>query len=233
MVIDSLGLTNQHLEQQQAYYGRPMRERHRGVAYPGVFVLDEDGVVTKRVFEQSHRTRPSPGYLFRQVSHAPPRAARHATAQEEVVHLTAWLPSATFRPLEIHEVHVEIEVAEGWHLYTEPIPPGYTPLSVRLEADAELEAWPVSLPEGRPLTIPGLGEQFFVVDGSLRLSVPFKLGGAAYQLDGRERPEPGSAGPVTLDVEVGYQACSDRECLPPTATRLQLEIDEEASARRS
>ena len=231
-VIRELGLVNEHIAAQQAFYGRDVDERHVDLPYPGSFVLDEGGVVVQRLFEQSYRPRPSAGYLFRQVSGVPAEAARSATSERGPVAITAWLDSAYFRPLEIRELYVELRIADGWHVYTEPIPDGFTPLAVEVRADAELASGPAAIPEGHPFTVEGLPEQFAVLDGACLITVPLQLPGAKLRLDGRPRAQPGAPGPVTLDVEVTYQACSATECLPPERQQLHLEIDEAESVPR-
>lgn len=231
-VIRRLGLVNEHIEAQQAFYGRGVDERHVGLPYPGTFVLDEDGVVARRLFEQSYRPRPAAGYLMREASGVPPAPARSASSAQGPVEVTAWLDSSYFRPLELRELHVELRVAEPWHLYTAPVPEGFTALGVGVRADEAIATQPAQLPTGRPFTVQGLPEQFHVVDGSVQLAVPFQLPGAGLQLDGRPREHPGEPAPVELEAEVVYQACSDTECLPPTAQRLRLEVDEAANVPR-
>lgn len=89
---------------------------------------------------------------------------------------------------------------------------------------------PPRLPAGRPFRVEGLDEEFSVLDGTVRVTVPFRLPGSRYLPDGRNRPDPGPSRPVTLELLVGYQACSDVECLPPARQRLTLTLDEEGLA---
>ena len=70
--IRALGLLNQHVAEQHAFYGVAVRDEHHGVPYPGTFVLDEHGVVTARYFEQSYRMRPTAA-LFREFALRPMR----------------------------------------------------------------------------------------------------------------------------------------------------------------
>lgn len=231
VVIRRLGLVNEHVKQQQAFYGRGVDERHVGIPYPGTFVLDEDGVVTHRIFEQSYRPRPSAGYLFRHASGVPDGAVQVVTADEHAVSVAAWPDTERFHPLEIHDLNVEIAVADGWHIYTEPVPDGYTSLEARLTATSDIATWPLELPEGRPFRVEGLAETFSVLDGSIRFSMPFLISGARFELDGRPRAEPGTSGTVQLELGISFQACSDRECLPPTTVVLRFELEEWAQAR--
>jgi hypothetical protein len=232
VVIERLGLLNPHIGAQQAFYGRPADRRHEGLPYPGTIVLDEDGTVVARHFEQSYRPRIGAGTVLRRATGAPPpRAARSTTSRHDAVTVTAFLDSEDFRPLEVHELHVELRVDEGWHLYTDPVPDGYTPLRVDVRADSEIEVWPAELPTGRPFRVQGLPEEFSVVDGTVLASVPFKLPGAGFELDGRAREEPAPPRPVTLQVDVRYQACSGIECLPPTTVRLRLRMEESENVK--
>src|SRR5688572_22683615 len=58
-IMRQLGLLNEHLAEQSAYYGIQLREHHAGTPYPGTFVLDERGVIVEKRFEQSYRVRPT------------------------------------------------------------------------------------------------------------------------------------------------------------------------------
>ena len=61
--IRALGLLNQHVAEQHAFYGVAVRDEHHGVPYPGRFLLDTDGVIVAKQFEQSYRVRPSAALL--------------------------------------------------------------------------------------------------------------------------------------------------------------------------
>jgi len=56
-LIRDLGLLNEHVYEHHAAYGIPKRDHHWGVPYPGVFLLDAEGRVTQKRFQQSYRER--------------------------------------------------------------------------------------------------------------------------------------------------------------------------------
>ena len=56
-IIRALGLCNEHVFEHHAAYGVPRRDQHWGVPYPGVFLLDEQGYVRQKRFQQSYRER--------------------------------------------------------------------------------------------------------------------------------------------------------------------------------
>jgi hypothetical protein len=163
-VIRALGLYNEHLAEQAAHYGLQAREHQFGVPYPGVFVLDEDGTVVDKRFEQSYRVRPSGAALVDDL--APP--ARDASAM-----LRVWSSDGTYRPYQRLNLHVELNLPEGLHVYGRPIPAGYTPLEVEIEPQSGLVVGEPRLPTPRPFEIEGLDERFVVHEGRVHAVVPF------------------------------------------------------------
>ena len=108
-VIRALGLLNEHLAEQHAVYGITTREEQHGVAYPGTFVLDTEGVIVAKHFEQSYRVRPTAA-LFREFAlgalhDAPPDAVQVAGPGVE---LRAWTDAPTYRPYQQVRLHVRL-----------------------------------------------------------------------------------------------------------------------------
>jgi peroxiredoxin len=56
-VIRALGLINARVQEDHAAYGIKQNPRHVDLPYPGVFVLDRDGVIAQKRFHQSYRER--------------------------------------------------------------------------------------------------------------------------------------------------------------------------------
>ncbi|MBI3979130.1 MAG: redoxin domain-containing protein [Chloroflexi bacterium] len=207
--IRALGLLNTHLDQQHAHYGGQTRDYHHGVPYPGTFVLDEDGIVVEKHFEQSYRVRPTAAALVEtSFGGESTRSAARAQAETEDLRITVWSGSATYRPYQKLRLDLDIEIAPGLHVYGQPVPDGYTPLTVAIDPLEALEAGPVELPAPRPFQVEGLDEQFLVYEGTVRGSIPVVL----FQ----------NLGDVTLTLRVRYQACSESLCYPPTEVTLPL-----------
>ena len=191
-VIRALGLYNEHLAEQAAHYGLQARDHQYGVPYPGVFVLDEEGVVAEKRFEQSYRVRPSGAALAEELAPAPAGSSLLAVRSSD----------ATYRPYQQLALHVELNLPAGLHVYGRPIPEGYTPLEVEVEPLPGLVVGEPRLPTPRPFEVEGLDERFVVHEGRVRVVVPFYA----------EKTE----GPLRLAVRVRYQACTDTLCHPPT-----------------
>lgn len=218
-VITSLGVLNVTMEQERAAYGRKMEDRHRGVPYPGSFLIDEAGILTGKRFEQSHRIRPTGRTLLSELgeSGAPPEVS--ADASSEGVNLVAWLDTAVVHANQLQNLNVTIELEPDVHLYTQPVPEGFTELTVSLDGPDRLQVEPISLPAGSEFHVEGLPETFFVLEGRIELKVPFFL------LSNRD-----TAGDETVDapltLNVSYQACTASACFMPERIEIPLPLQE-------
>jgi hypothetical protein len=210
-IIRSLGLYNEHLVEQARFYGREARPDQFGVPYPGVFHLDERGIIVGKYFEQSYRVRPAPPLLLQTISSAKQsqRPAVERAAIEGVV-LSAWVDSETYRPYEKHEVYVALQLADGIHVYGSPVPDGYVALGAGIAAFEGLDAGRVQLPEPLPFHVAGLTERFFAYEGNVRGVIPFNIVPYLEQ--------------ATLSLSVSYQACTEAACYPPQQATLDLTI---------
>ena len=209
--IRALGLYNEHLLEQQQFYGREARPEQYGVPYPGIFRLDEQGIVVAKHFEQSYRVRPAPAGLLEDVrASTVSRFAVSQRVEHEGITLTAGLDSATYRPYEKHVLGVTIELAPGLHLYAAPVPEGSTPLEVEVEPFEGLELGAIDLPPAHPFQVAGVDEEFQVLEGTITGTVPFTI--VPYQES------------VTLSVQVRYQACSETVCYPPSRAEFALSL---------
>ena len=219
-VITSIGVLNRTIEQERAAYGRPMEERHWGLPYPGTFFLDEDGIVIDKRFEQSHRIRPTGTTLLKQLlgeDEVPPAVSDEAASPG--VRVAAWLDTDVLHANQLQNVHVRFFLDGDVHLYVDPVPDGFTALSVTLAGDERLRAQPFEIGDGRPFTVEGLGERFFVVEGIIDVLIPFVL------LSNRDTAGDADRD-VALAVEISYQACTSTTCDMPERLTLHLPLVE-------
>jgi peroxiredoxin len=208
--IRRLGLLNQHVAQQQVFYGRTVEDRHQGIPYPGTFVLDEQGVVVNRQFDQSYRVRPAPDVLLEELVPMEEIASVvSAESEREGVHLRAWLATDHYRPYERLHMHVKLSLAPGLHVYAAPAPEGLTALSVELAPIASMDVEPLIAPEPHLLSMDGMPDMP-LYEGSTSVTLPFHI-------DANE-------GDQTLRATVRYQACTDAMCYPPEAVTLELAL---------
>jgi peroxiredoxin len=208
--IERLGLLNRHVAEQQAYYDMPVQERHEGIPYPGAFLLDPEGRVVEKVFEQSYRVRPSGSLLLQDLTGLDAEPVVSARAKAWSVQVAAWLDTATYRPYQRLRVHAAVRVEPGLHVYGVPVPEGYVPLRIELAPFEGLIAEPATLPAPQPFRMEGLDERFVVYEGTVRAAIPFRI-------------EP-MLDEAILRVLVRYQSCSASVCNPPAQHELPLRL---------
>ena len=209
-VIRALGLFNDQVYEHHSAYGIAKQDRVWGVPYPGVFVLDAHGDVVQKRFQQSYRERETGAGLLQQgFGIASTEHGAEARDQAEGVQVCAYLDSDTYRFFQRLWLTVEFTIAPGLHVYGQPVPAGYMPLSIDLAPAAGLVVGTAQWPAPQPLHIAGLDEQFYVYEGKVTVSVPVTL----TQEDDQ-----------TLQVTIRYQACSMTDCFAPRTFALQVPV---------
>lgn len=138
-----------------------------------------------------------------------------AQAPEEVVRWSASLEGpGSIKPGRGATIELAAEILEGWHVYALVEPPGGpTPLKVSLADNslARLSASPSgSEPEEKHDPSFDLDTRFY--EHTLALSVPITV---------KRHSAPGAR---LIPVEVRFQSCSDRVCLPPKTVRLSVPV---------
>jgi peroxiredoxin len=209
--IRRLGLFNEHVYEHHAAYGIPKRDMFWGVPYPGAFLLDEEGRVLEKRFQQSYRERETGVAIlehgFGGKSSLPKTEVQ---AQDEEVTIRASLESDTYRWFQRLWLTIELSLAPGLHVYGQPIPDGYIPLSVDVAPIDGLEIGAPEFPTPHPYRIEGLDEEFVVYERNVVVSLPL-----TFTEEGEDQ---------TLHFTVRYQACSEEGCYPPQAVHLQIPV---------
>jgi len=215
-VITELGLLDRDLEAHHAAFGIKTRDYQQGVAFPAVFVLDESGTVIQRRIRENYRARDGARQLVEAVTGGATLTTPPNARPLESEHVTAkvYTDSDRFVRWERTRLHVELEIDSGWHIYGRPIPNGYTPLTVEIDAEEGLVVGEPEYPRVQPFHVAGLDEQFNVSEGRLRVMTPFAFNVAA------------ETGQRTLTVRISWQACSESECLMPTMNVFRIALRE-------
>jgi len=217
-----LGLTNERVHEDHAAYGIQPNPRHVGVPYPGVFVLDERGIVVRKRFHESYRERDTAAGLLAQSLGIldTPRGAETA-ASGPTVRVRAWLDSPTYSVFQRLHLSVELTIAPGLHVYGTPAPNGATPLSLDVTPIDGLELRPMSWPEPRCLRVGELDEEIWVHEGTVHGTLPLAF------------TAPAGGGDHVLKAALSYQACGEGICHPRDVVRLELPVKEVALVDRT
>jgi hypothetical protein len=211
-VITRIGLLNDRIMTELAYWGRTPAERHKGLPYPGTFILDEDGVITDRIFESSHRLRPGGSLLLRRMGIEAGNGGPMAVAEGPALAAAAWADSVEYFPNQLNHLTLRIGVEPGYHVYVPPNPAGFIDLEVTIDAPEGVFVHDFSLPTGHPFSVEGFDEEFTVAEDEFDIHIPF------YVLE--------DSGDVTLQVRIAYQACDAATCLVPDHVDLAVALTE-------
>jgi hypothetical protein len=218
-VIRALGLLNEQVYEQHAAYGIAKQEHHLGVPYPGVFLLDAQGYVTQKRFQQSYRERETGVGILEQGFGV--ISALHGTevvAESHEVKIRAYLDVDTYRFFQRLWLTIDLTVAPELHLYGQPIPEGFIPLTMEVTPIPGLVVGEAQWPPPHPFRIDGLDEEFYIYEGHLTVALPVTL-----TQEGDDQ---------TLKIVIRYQACSHSGCFAPRTLTLELPVRAEDHVER-
>jgi hypothetical protein len=203
-VIRSYGILNETVPKDSPFFGIP---------HPGTYVLNERGVVIAKYFEDDFRVRDTAGsILLRQFGLSP---VPHETIKAKHLQLSVSGGDMPVRAGHRISLAVEVQLPDRMHVYA-PGVSGYIPISLKLKSSPGFEAAPVSFPPSKTMTLEAINETVPVYEGQFRLLETITLRGT-------EQIEPllDSNRNLTIEGELHYQACDDRQCFVPETVRLK------------
>jgi hypothetical protein len=185
-----------------------------GIPYPGTYVVNADGAITHKFFDNNLAVRAGPEQLLRAVQGQPMLEATNAETARETVQVSIALDGSSLAPTVQRDLVVRFSVPEGRHVYAEPAPQGTVALDVVLDDHDCLVQRPIVRPASEPHALAGTGESFQVHHDSFELRLPLTVNSAA----------DGVGGHVTVSGEVRWQSCDDDVCDIPTSQRFELTL---------
>ena len=115
------------------------------------------------------------------------------------VTLRAWFDAPEYAWGQRLTLTVELAIPPGLHVYGQPTPDGYQPLTVTLETGERVLAEEPHFPPATPFRVKVLAEDFLVYTGAVRVTVPVTF----MVVDG---------GDQQVTVRARFQSCSETEC---------------------
>jgi hypothetical protein len=214
-VIRRFGILNDQVGAEDAFL--------EGIPYPGVYVTDEEGIVVAKFFHDTYKKRDSPELLIDAalgrlvVSEDAPTVV----GGDEEVRVSAFVHGGkgTIRQGIRRQLVVRCEMADGIHLYGEPVPEGMISTQVSVSGPAGLIVEDPIFPPTETLRLDSMDMELPVWSGTLDILVPFYPVG---ELASETRPLDTDA--VEIEVRVRYQACDNAVCYPPKTEELSLKL---------
>lgn len=185
----------------------------KDMAYPGYFVLDRDGIVTGKFFEEIYSDRHTPSNVFGRLF---PELMESGGAMIRVPHLSARPGQSDLvaAPGNRVTLFLDIELPPGVHVYA-PGVEHYKPLELRIEPPAPFETRPIVLPASRVVDLPAIKERVPVYEGRFRLSQDVIVPGRHHDFLMSVRNAPNRSREVTINGTLRYQACDAKVCYRP------------------
>ena len=194
--------------------------RFYGVPYPGTFILDTNGRVQVRFFEQAYQERFTVSSIAVRLGDPLTGTDRGAT-RVETDHLEAltWAADGTVAPGNRFALVVDVTPKTDMHVYA-PGDHTYQVIRLRMDAPEFLRSHEVVYPPSQtyhfePLdeTVPVYAEPFRLIQD---VTIPMSREIAALAA------EPGAT--VTLEGTLEYQACDHEVCYVPAEVPLSWEL---------
>ena len=194
--------------------------RMYGIPYPGTFVLDGEGRVVERFFEQRYQERITAASIALRLGDPLGAASAAGTEMDSrLIGARAYASDAAVAPGNRFALMVDVTPKPGMHVYA----PGdhvYRVVRLRVDTPEFLRVHPLSYPPSElyhyePLdeTVPVYQQPFRLVQ---EVTVPLSDETAALSV------VPG--GTLVVEGTLEYQVCDDEVCYIPAAVPLRWEL---------
>ena len=194
-----------------------------GIPFPGTFMLNAQGIVTSRYFEQAYQERTTVGAILARLGdHVEAAATKVSSPQVEV---TSFVTDSTVAPGTHFSIVLDIKPAKGVHVYA-PGVTGYKPIALSVAPAPNLIIRDARYPHPEDYHFKPLNEHVPVFQRPFRIVQdvmldPSREGSAALK----------DVTTLTIKGRFEYQACDDKVCFLPQTTPLEWTINLKALDR--
>jgi AhpC/TSA family/Disulphide bond corrector protein DsbC len=180
-----------------------------GIPYPGIYVIDAQGRVVSKYFEDDYKERVATADILVQQFGAPVSAARNSNETNHL-RITTAASNGVARPGLRIALSLEIEIKPGMHVYA-PGVQGYIPIDWQLEnTGPAAKRHAFKYPPSEMLRLQAINETVPVYRGRIRMIREITFG---QETD--LKPLLSASGDLVVKGSFRYQACDDRKCYLP------------------
>lgn len=187
-----------------------------GIPYPGTYVLDGNGVITQKFFENNLAVRTGPEQLLRAVNDGTTQSPALTVEPPAEVSTRVYLEGETLAVSVQRDLVARIEVPAGRHVYADPAPEGSVAVDLLLDPNPVLVIRDLVRPKSQPHSLAGTGETFNVHHDSVELRLPITVNGAL--------TAEGVASELVVSGTLRWQTCDDEICDIPASERFKLRL---------
>jgi hypothetical protein len=210
-IIRAFGILNTHVPADHMAYGVP---------FPGTFIVDQNGVVKSKYFEDSYRDRVSaPTILLREFGSA--AGTRETAVRTNHLEMKYHSTRDIVRPNLRFTLVADFQLQPKMHVYA-PSVQGYIPIRFEIEPSPYFTVHPTEYPPAEDLYLAAIKETVPVFQGSYQVRQDITM-------LGNDVLDPVLKGNKEIKVRgrLRYQACDDKICYLPQTIPLEwtLQLD--------
>jgi peroxiredoxin len=188
-----------------------------GMAYPGTFILDRNGRVRSRFFEQAYNERNTFSNIMMRLGDNGSAVAGTAVSTDHL-EVRTYPSEASIAVGNRFSIFLEVTPGPRIHVYA-PGSSSYQVIGVRVAPQPFVRALPIAYPPSQTYTFKPLNERVQVYGKPFTLVQEIVLEGspeATRTLRGRES--------LTVTGSLDYQACDDKVCFNPASVPLSWTV---------
>lgn len=189
----------------------------KGTPYPGTFIVDAEGRVRSRYFEEFYRERITVSTILMRFGAASPPVEAQRFSDSQVT-ITSWSGDSVISPGNRFALAVNIVPAPHVHVYA-PGASGYRTVKLGVQPQEYVRVLPVQYPPSENWLFEPLQETAPVYQKSVTLlqEVVLEVSPEALQaLAGKTE--------LMLKGTLEYQACDDKQCFNPVSVPLSWNV---------
>ena len=192
--------------------------QYKGMARPGYFFIDTNGVIREKFFEAKYRERLSGNNVIARLF---PELGQEVQDTVEAPHLqlTVEQSDRIGYPGSNITLTAEVQLPPDVHVYA-PGTKGYKTINLLIEPVAGVQLKQAVYPRSKILYLPAIKERVPVFEDTFRISQDLQVATAAdfsnaLGTDGKT---------VTITGKLEYQACDSKICFLPTSVPVQWQL---------
>ena len=205
--IDAWGIRN-----------REATGRSAGIPYPGTFVIDRQGVIVSRAFEEVYQERDSAASILAGLTQASPALQGITEVTGKYLSVRAGLSDSTAAPGHRVALILDVTPDRNVHVYA-PGQEGYIAVALKLDPSPDFRSGAARYPTPRDYVFAPLKERVKIYDRPFRI-----LQDVTLALTPALRQRAAEKDTLTLTGTLEYQACDDKVCFRPDSVPLRWTI---------
>ena len=192
-------------------------ERFVGIAYPGTFMLDSEGVVTDRFFEDFYQERNTASNILIKVG-AGGSSVQGTEISTSHIQIKTYPSDSVIARGELFSLVVEITPQPNMHVYA-PGAESYRVITLQIEPQRFVRLLPMQHPASEIYYFEPLDERVPVYQKPFTL-----LQEVVTETLREEREEFEEMGTLTFTGSLEYQACDEKLCYNPVSVPLSWTV---------